>query len=49
MRLTKHTMMRRGILTNAIVRSPTAELDELATADIDANLAELGITQVRAA
>jgi 4-hydroxy-tetrahydrodipicolinate synthase len=43
MRLTKHTMMRRGVLTNAIVRSPTAELDMLATADIDANLAELGI------
>ncbi|MEP3299256.1 MAG: dihydrodipicolinate synthase family protein [Pseudoruegeria sp.] len=43
MRLTKHTMMRRGLMGNAIVRSPTAELDALATADIDANLVELGI------
>jgi 4-hydroxy-tetrahydrodipicolinate synthase len=43
MRLTKHTMMRRGLMSNAIVRSPTAELDALATADIDANLTELGI------
>ncbi len=43
MRLTKHTMMRRGILENAVVRAPTAELDEISIADIDANLAELGI------
>lgn len=43
MRLTKHAMMRRGILDNAIVRAPTAELDEIATADVDANLTELGI------
>ena len=45
MRLTKHTMMRRGILENADVRAPTAELDEFAVADIDANLAELGIIE----
>lgn len=49
MRLTKHALMRRGILTNAIVRSPTAELDAVATADIDANLNELGITQAQTA
>lgn len=49
MRLTKHTMMRRGVLENAIVRAPTAELDDVATADIDANLNELGILQVEQA
>lgn len=49
MRLTKHTMMRRGVLQNAIVRAPTAELDALATADIDANLAELGIIPAQTA
>ena len=43
MRLTKHTMMRRGVLDNAVVRAPTAELDDFATADIDRNLSELGI------
>lgn len=43
MRLTKHTMMRRGVLDNAVVRAPTPELDDFATADIDLNLAELGI------
>lgn len=43
MRLTKHVMMRRGILDNALVRAPTAELDAISTADIDANLVELGI------
>lgn len=43
MRLTKHTMIKRGILENSFVRAPTATLDEFATADIDSNLAELGI------
>ncbi|MEM9634057.1 MAG: dihydrodipicolinate synthase family protein [Pseudomonadota bacterium] len=43
MRLTKHAMVRRGILENAVVRAPTPALDEFALADIDANLAELGI------
>lgn len=43
MRLTKHVMMRRGVLKNTIVRAPTAELDPISTADIDANLVELGI------
>lgn len=43
MRLTKHTLMRRGVLENALVRAPTPEMDEIAIADIDANLAELGI------
>ena len=43
MRLTKHTLMRRGVLTNAVVRAPTPELDAVATADIDANLTELGV------
>lgn len=43
MRLTKHTMMRRGILSNADVRAPTAELDAFSIADIDKNLTELGI------
>lgn len=43
MRLTKHVMIQRGVLENTIVRAPTPELDELATADIDANLLELGI------
>jgi 4-hydroxy-tetrahydrodipicolinate synthase len=43
MRLTKHTMLRRGVLKNAIVRAPTAELDSASIADIDANLVEIGI------
>lgn len=43
MRLTKHTMMRRGVLDNAVVRAPTAELDAIAISDIDENLKELGI------
>ncbi len=49
MRLTKHTMMRRGLMSNAIVRAPTAELDALAMADIDANLTELGIIPAHSA
>ena len=47
MRLTKHTMMRRGILDNAEVRAPTAQMDAYALADIDANLKELGILQAQ--
>lgn len=43
MRLTKHAMMRRGVLNNDVVRAPTPELDEIAIADIDANLVELGV------
>jgi 4-hydroxy-tetrahydrodipicolinate synthase len=43
MRLTKHVLMRRGVLDNAIVRAATPELDAMAVADIDANLAELGL------
>lgn len=43
MRLTKLTMMQRGILHNAEVRAPTPEVDAMAKADILANLAELGI------
>ncbi|WP_417766606.1 dihydrodipicolinate synthase family protein [Stappia sp.] len=46
MRLTKHVMSRRGILENTIVRAPTPELDAQAIADIDANLAELGLVDV---
>jgi len=42
MYLTKHVLVRRGILQNTIVRAPTPELDAVATADIDRNLAELG-------
>lgn len=48
MRLTKHTMIRRGILENSFVRAPTAALDDHAIADIDSNLAELGIIQAAA-
>lgn len=43
MRLTKHVMMRRGILDNAQVRAPTPMLDATAIADIDANLDALGL------
>lgn len=43
MRLTKHVLMRRGILQNSIVRAPTPEPDAMAIADIDANLATLGL------
>ncbi len=43
MRLTKYTMMCRGVLANAVVRAPTAELDEFSKADIDLNLKELGV------
>lgn len=43
MRLTKHTLVRRGVLENKIVRAPTPEMDAAAVAHIDANLAELGL------
>lgn len=43
MRLTKHVLIRRGILENAEVRAATPSLDELAIADIDRNLIELGL------
>ncbi|MGI9490274.1 MAG: dihydrodipicolinate synthase family protein [Geminicoccaceae bacterium] len=43
MRLTKHVLIRRGILENVEVRAPTPELDELALLDIDRNLFELGL------
>lgn len=43
MRLTKHVLMRRGVLENAIVRAPTPQLDAIATADIDGNLDVLGL------
>lgn len=43
MRLTKHVMMRRGILDNTITRAPTPDLDAFSTADIDENLRELGM------
>jgi 4-hydroxy-tetrahydrodipicolinate synthase len=43
MRLTKHVLMRRGVLENALVRAATPELDAAARADIDANLRELGL------
>ena len=46
MRLTKHVMMRRGILHNSIVRAPTAALDPVSIADIEASLIELGIASV---
>lgn len=49
MRLTKYVMVRRGILENTIVRAPTPELDGPASADIDANLAALGIGALQAA
>jgi 4-hydroxy-tetrahydrodipicolinate synthase len=45
MRLTKHVLMRRGVLDNALVRAATPELDAMALADIDANLAELGLLE----
>ncbi len=43
MQLTKHVLMRRGLLSETGVRAPTPELDGAAIADIDANLEELGL------
>lgn len=48
MRLTKHALMRRGVLENALVRASTPEMDSLAIADIDANLAALGLIKADA-
>lgn len=45
MRLTKHVLMRRGLLDNCDVRAPTPAMDSVARADIDENLRELGIFQ----
>ncbi|WP_319518507.1 dihydrodipicolinate synthase family protein [uncultured Martelella sp.] len=47
MRLTKLVMQRRGILNNTVVRAQTPELDETAIADIDTNLAELGVFEAQ--
>ena len=46
MRLTKHVLERRGILSNSIVRAPTPQLDEWAIADIEQNLRELDLIPV---
>ena len=46
MRLTKHTLARRGVLSNSDVRSPTPVMDQIAVADVDANLTELGVIAV---
>ncbi len=43
MRLTKHVLMRRGLLQDTRVRAAGPELDDFAIADIDANLASLGL------
>lgn len=43
MYLTKHVLMRRGILQNIDVRAPTPMPDETAVNDIDNNLIELGL------
>ena len=45
MRLTKHVLMRRGILDSVLVRAPVPELDAGAIADIDANLSELELSR----
>ena len=43
MRLTKHVLVRRGVLRNSIVRSNLIELDAGGTRQIDLNLEDLGI------
>ncbi|WP_048645877.1 dihydrodipicolinate synthase family protein [Nitratireductor soli] len=43
MRLTKHVLMRRGVLTDVHVRAPTPVIDGYALEDIDANLRKLGV------
>ncbi len=45
MRLTKHVMMRRGILTNARVRAKIPPMDRFTIEDMDANLALLGLIE----
>lgn len=49
MRLTKHVLMRRGILRNAEVRAATPPLDGPAIADIETNLVELDLVSREAA
>ena len=48
MRLTKHVLNRRGVLSNAVVRAETPMPDALALADIDQNLVELGLVDAPA-
>ena len=43
MRLTKHVLMRRGVLTEVGVRAPTPMMDRHAVEDVDANLRKLGL------
>lgn len=43
MRLTKHVLMRRGVLAETQVRAPTPMMDRFAVEDIDANLRKLGL------
>ncbi|MDE0532524.1 MAG: dihydrodipicolinate synthase family protein [Albidovulum sp.] len=47
MRLTKHVMMRRGILSNARVRARIPLIDECTVDEIDENLAILGLLDER--
>lgn len=49
MRLTKHVLVRRGVIEGVGVRAPTPDLDSAAIADIDANLVELGLLAPEAA
>jgi 4-hydroxy-tetrahydrodipicolinate synthase len=49
MRLTKHVLVRRGVIDGVGVRAPTPDLDAAALADIDGNLAELGLLSPEAA
>ncbi|MEB2848419.1 dihydrodipicolinate synthase family protein [Rhizobiales bacterium RZME27] len=49
MRLTKHVLVRRGVIDGVGVRAPTPDLDAAAIADIDGNLVELGLLSPEAA
>lgn len=49
MRLTKYVLKRRGVIEHIDVRAPTPVLDEVAIADIDQNLSELGLLIAEAA
>lgn len=49
MRLTKHVLVRRGILDNTIVRAPTPALDHQAIDDIDCCLGEIGAVALASA
>ena len=49
MRLTKHVLMRRGVLKETHVRASAPTLDAAAIADIDANLRELRLVRGQAA